>query len=85
MRHFHLPASFPNEYGRAAPRLGFALKATDKTVIRGGFGQFYENLNGLNYRNSVVSNGLASQQSSVLTQINSDLAPNAPHLRISRL
>jgi len=27
----------------------------DKTVVRGGFGMFYESLNGLNYRNSVVS------------------------------
>ena len=33
--------------------------------MRGGFGQFYTNMNGLNYRNAVVSNGLPSQQSSV--------------------
>ena len=32
--------------------------------MRGGFGQFYTNMNGLNYRNAVVSNGLPSQQSS---------------------
>jgi hypothetical protein len=34
-------------------------------VVRGGFGQFYTNMNGLNYRNAVISNGLASQQSEV--------------------
>ena len=30
---------------------------------------FYTNMNGLNYRNAVVSNGLASQQSEVSAQI----------------
>jgi len=44
--------------------------------VRGGFGQFYTNMNGLNYRNSVVSNGLASQQSSASVSYNSTLAPN---------
>jgi hypothetical protein len=33
--------------------------------VRGGFGEFFTNMNGLNYRNAVVSNGLRSQQSSV--------------------
>jgi outer membrane receptor protein involved in Fe transport len=74
---FPLTGQFPNEYNRMAPRFGFAFKATDKTTIRGGFGQFYENFNGLNYRNSVISNGLASQQSSVFTIPNGNLAPNA--------
>ena len=45
-------------------------------MVRGGFGQFYENMNGLNYRNAVVSNGLASQQSSVSGNYNNALAPN---------
>ena len=62
---FPLTGQFPNQYQRLAPRLGFAWQPLDKTVVRGGFGQFYENFNGLNYRNAVVSNGLASQQSSV--------------------
>jgi len=34
-------------------------------VVRGGFGDFYTDMNGLNYRNAVISNGLASQQSEV--------------------
>ena len=34
-------------------------------MVRGGFGWFYENFNGLNYRNSVISNGTLSQQASV--------------------
>jgi hypothetical protein len=37
---------------------------------------FYENFNGLNYRNSVVSNGLLSQQASVSLNYDPTLAPN---------
>ena len=61
---FPLTGQYPNQFQRLAPRFGFALQPTAKTVVRGGFGQFYTNMNGLNYRNAVVSNGLASQQSS---------------------
>lgn len=74
---FPLTGQFPNEYNRLAPRVGAAYKLVDKTILRGGFGQFYENFNGLNYRNSVVSNGLASQQSSVYTIVNGSQALNA--------
>jgi Carboxypeptidase regulatory-like domain/TonB dependent receptor len=73
---FPLTGQFPNQYQRLAPRVGFAWQAADKTVVRGGFGTFYENFNGLNYRNSVVSNGLISQQSSVSVLYDSTLAPN---------
>ena len=45
-------------------------------MVRGGFGMFYENFNGLNYRNSVVSNGLLSQQASVSLGYDNGLAPN---------
>lgn len=62
---FPLTGQYPNQYLRLAPRLGFAWQPVSKTVVRGGFGQFYTDMNGLNYRNAVVSNGLASQQSSV--------------------
>jgi hypothetical protein len=62
---FPITGQFPNQYQRVAPRLGFAWQPWDKTVVRGGFGMFYENFNGLNYRNSVVSNGTLSQQASV--------------------
>lgn len=55
--------------------LGFAWQLLDKTVIRGGFGMFYENLNGLNYRNAVVSNGLLSQQASVSLGYDPNLSP----------
>jgi hypothetical protein len=62
---FLLTGQYPNQFLRLAPRFGFALQPSSKTVVRGGFGEFFTNMNGLNYRNSVVSNGLASQQSSV--------------------
>jgi hypothetical protein len=62
---FPLTGQYPNQFLRLAPRLGFAWQPSTETVVRGGFGDFYTNMNGLNYRNAVVSNGLASQQSSV--------------------
>lgn len=62
---FPLTGQYPNQFLRLAPRLGFAWQPASKTVVRGGFGQFYTNMNGLNYRNAVIANGLASQQSSV--------------------
>ncbi|MGB7727933.1 MAG: TonB-dependent receptor [Candidatus Acidiferrum sp.] len=62
---FPLTGQYPNQFQRWAPRVGFAWQPVSKTVVRGGFGEFFSNMNGLNYRNAVVSNGLASQQSSV--------------------
>ncbi len=73
---FPLTGQFPNRYQRITPRVGFAWQPLDKTVIRGGFGMFYENLNGLNYRNAVVSNGLLSQQASVSLGYDSNLSPD---------
>jgi hypothetical protein len=61
---FPLTGQYPNQYLRLAPRFGFAWQPESKTVVRGGFGQFYTNMNGLNYRNAVASNGLPSRQSS---------------------
>jgi hypothetical protein len=72
---FPLTGQYPNQYRRIAPRLGFAWQPMPKTVVRGGFGDFYTNMNGLNYRNAVVSNGLASQQSEANAAYNSG-APN---------
>ena len=60
---FPLTGQYPNQFQRLAPRFGFAWQPAPKTVVRGGFGMFYTNLNGLNYRNAVISNGLVSQQS----------------------
>ena len=73
---FPLTGQFPNQYQRIAPRFGFACLLIEKTVVRGGFGMFYENLNGLNYRNAVVSNGLLSQQASVSLNYDPNVAPN---------
>jgi hypothetical protein len=73
---FPLTGQYPNQFQRLAPRFGFAWQPASKTVVRGGFGQFYTNMNGLNYRNAVVSNGLASQQTSVNSTYDGGL-PNA--------
>jgi hypothetical protein len=73
---FPLTGQFPNQFQRFAPRIGFAWQPLDKMVVRGGFGMFYENLNGLNYRNAVVSNGLRSQQASVHLPYDGNLAPD---------
>ena len=72
---FPLTGQFRNQYARVVPRLGFAAQAANKTVLRGGFGMFYENLNGLNYRNAVVSNGRLSQQASVSMEYDPTLSP----------
>ncbi|HEV2388296.1 MAG TPA: TonB-dependent receptor [Candidatus Acidoferrales bacterium] len=58
-----LTGQFPNQVQRLAPRFGFAYQPFPKTVVRGGFGVFREIFDGLNYENSVVSNGVASRQS----------------------
>ena len=73
---FPLTGQFANQYQRIVPRLGFAWQPLDKTVLRGGFGMFYENLNGLNYRNAVVSNGVLSQEASVSMAYDPALAPD---------
>lgn len=73
---FPLTGQFPNQYQRIAPRLGFAWQPLERTVVRGGFGVFYENFNGLNYRNSVITNGVLAQQSSTLIPFDPSLAPN---------
>jgi hypothetical protein len=65
---FQLTGQYPNQFQRLAPRFGFSWQPVPKTVVRGGFGMFYTNMNGLNYRNAVISNGLASQQSEVSAQ-----------------
>jgi len=67
---FPLTGQYPNQHLRLAPRFGFAWQPRPKTVIRGGFGKFFTNMNGLNYRNAVDSNGLASQQSAVSVSYN---------------
>ncbi len=77
---FPLTGQYPNQFSRFAPRFGFAWQPITKTVVRGGFGQFYTNMNGLNYRNAVVSNGLASQQSSV----NASYEAGAPNQQLPK-
>jgi Carboxypeptidase regulatory-like domain/TonB dependent receptor len=72
---FPLTGQYPNQFQRIAPRFGFAWQPREKTVLRGGFGDFYTNMNGLNYRNAAISNGLATQQTSFETSYTSG-APN---------
>jgi hypothetical protein len=71
----NLTGQYPNQFKRLAPRFGFAWQPVSKTVVRGGSGMFYTNMNGLNYRNAVISNGLASQQSEVGAIFNPALSP----------
>jgi hypothetical protein len=81
---FPLTGQYPNQFQRVAPRFGFAWQPMPKIVVRGGFGMFYANMNGLNYRNAVISNGLASQQSEVSAQYDggspSQQAPTFPNI-----
>ncbi len=73
---FPLTGQYPNQFLRFAPRVGFSWQPVPKTVVRGGFGDFYTNMNGLNYRNAVISNGVPSQQSEVSASYTSG-PPNA--------
>ena|GEM_PF-570065 len=72
----NLTGQYPNQFKRLAPRFGFAWQPVAKTVVRGGFGMFYTNVNGLNYRNAVISNGLATQQSEFGAIFNPALPPS---------
>jgi hypothetical protein len=74
---FPLTGQYPNQFRRLAPRFGFAWQPESKTVVRGGFGMFYTNMNGLNYRNAVISNGLPSQQEEASSSYSAG-APNNP-------
>lgn len=63
---FPLAGQFPNQYRRPAPRFGFAYQAKTRTVLRGGLGIFHEILNGVNYENSVTTNGSSANRTNVL-------------------
>jgi hypothetical protein len=63
---FPLAGQYPNRYSRIAPRLGFAYQVLSSTVVRGGFGIFREQLNGVNYLNSVIGNGSSTHRTDLL-------------------
>jgi hypothetical protein len=67
---------YPNQYQRVAPRFGFAHQPFPKSVVRGGFGLFYEVLNGVNYENSVVNNGAPTHRTSRLIFFDPTLPAN---------
>ena len=73
---FPLTGQFHNNYQCWSPRLGFVWSPASTTVVQGGFGVFEMIFDGTNYENSVISNGLATQQSSVELFFNSANAPN---------
>jgi len=73
---FPLTGQYPNQYLRVAPRFGFAYQVFPKTVVRGGFGLFYELLNGVNYENSVVTNGAPTYRTSTLVFFDPTLPAN---------
>ncbi len=71
-----LTGQFPNQYNRLSPRIGFAYQPFSKTVVRGGFGMFREIFDGINYENSVISNGLVSQQATTFVPFDTTLPPS---------
>src|SRR5437899_12970985 len=56
----------PNLYSRLAARLCFYYQAFPSSVVRVGFGVFHELLNGVNYVNSVVTNGSPTHRTDTL-------------------
>ena len=75
----YLTGQFHNQFQRFSPRFGFAYQPMSKTVVRGGFGIFREILDGINYENSVVSNGLPTGQTSTSFGFGELGAPTFPN------
>ncbi len=68
--------TFHNQFERVSPRLGFSYAPLSKTVVRGGFGLYYEIFVGGNYQNSTQANGV-SQTSLSLTDFSADTIASA--------
>jgi hypothetical protein len=63
---FPQAGQFPNQYRQLSPRVGLAYQLVPSTVLRGGFGIFHEQLNAVNYENSVVTNGSTAYKANTL-------------------
>jgi hypothetical protein len=63
---FPQAGQFSNQYRQLSPRVGLAYQLVPSTVLRGGFGIFHEQLNAVNYENSVVTNGSTAYKANTL-------------------
>ncbi len=67
---------FHNQYERVSPRVGFSYNPLPKTVVRGGFGLYYEVFVGGNYQNSTQQNGVSQSQAELFDFSTSTIAAN---------
>ncbi len=67
---------FHNQYQRVSPRVGFSYNPLPKTVVRGGFGLYYEIFVGGNYQNSTQQNGVSQTNAELFDFSSATVAAN---------